>query len=132
MKIKHNPMTDTEVACVVYTKKDGVPIKYVCTTALNGGVSPVDVFYRETPHPDFGNRYFGIGLGSICNADIVESLSFALVEGDDGCLRYSEERHDCKVFRNGNMIDGGRAYTRFSGVVHEYRVKDGGMRRVES
>jgi hypothetical protein len=95
---------------------------------------PVDIFYRNTPHPTFGNRYFGIGInhedGSyvIFNADEIESFTFGLVEDDDGNLQYSQSHHEYKSFDNGNMIDGGRRYIRSSrNNVSIYVVRDGKM-----
>jgi hypothetical protein len=58
--IKHEPLFDTDKICEHYTKKDGVPVTYVCTSALRGEAQAMDIFYRETPHPEFGNRYFGL------------------------------------------------------------------------
>ena len=132
--IKHEPQFDTDKICQHYSKKDGVPVKYVCSSALNSGEQSVDIFYRDTPHPEFGNRYFGIydsfagGGIFICNADKIEELEFALVEDDNGNLRYSRHRHDFLKFENGHMIDGGRAYIK-SGMhpVHMYVVRNGEM-----
>jgi hypothetical protein len=82
---------------------------------------PADIFYRTDPHPEFGNRYFGIYYDAyrdatyICNADIIESKEFGVVENDEGDLVYSQSRWDYKAFRNGNVIDGGRAYIRGNG-----------------
>lgn len=130
--IKHEPIFDTDAVIKLYSEKDGVPIKYVCSTALNEGNQKVDVFYRETPHPQFGNKYFGLfsndaGSVFITNADKIEELEFGLVEGDDNMLHYSAYRHDYKSFSNGNMVDGGRAYVKSSGNVKMYKVKDGEM-----
>ena len=58
--VKHAPVFDTKKAISYYENKDGVPIKYVCTTDLLASDLPVDIFYRKTPHPEFGNRYFGL------------------------------------------------------------------------
>ena len=117
MNIQHEPLFDTAKVESIYSEKDGVEVKYVCTTDLNASDVPVDVFYRPTPHPQFGNRYFGIyhdhmrGCTMITNADIVESLEFGMVECD-GKYYYSQSHHDYKVLDNGKMIDGGRAYIR--------------------
>jgi hypothetical protein len=93
----------------------------------------MDIFYRETPHPQFGNRYFGLyhnGNLMIANADRIESVEFGLVEDDEDGLQYSAHRHDYKMFENGNMIDGGRSYIRSSGcTVYRYVVRDGEMVR---
>jgi len=120
MEIAHQPLFNTDKIVAHYTEQDGVPIKYVCTSALGNHTFSTDVFYRETPHPEFGNHYFAIyrnmhAAGAqimITNADNIEELEFGMVEGDDGNLYYSEHRHDYKAFDNGNMIDGGRAYIR--------------------
>ena len=132
--IKHNPIGDINKVCGVYSKKDGVPIKYVCTTSLSeDGVTSYDVFYRDTPHPEFGNKYFGIyydnsGLVFIRNADVVEKLTFGLIEDSDGTLHYSSDRWDYKKLSNGYMIDGGRSYIK-SGAhpVYTYIIRDGEM-----
>jgi hypothetical protein len=132
--IKHEPLFDTQKICEHYTKKDGVPITYVCTSALGDEAQAMDIFFRETPHPEFGNRYFGLyrnamsGNLMIASADIIESVEFGLVEDDDGNLQYSAHRHDYKRFENGNMIDGGRAYIRASMCeVKYYVVRNGEM-----
>ena len=131
MKIKHFPITNTDKVCYIYSAKDGVPINYVCTTDLNSDDSPADIFYREIPHPDFGNRYFALRIydnkAYISNADAIELLTFGMVEDDEGDLQYSQFHHDYKGFGNGNMIDGGRNYTRSSGKVIYYIVRDGDL-----
>jgi hypothetical protein len=132
--IKHFPVTNTSVVEAHYSKKDNVPVTYVCTTDLKISDTPIDIFYRETPHPKFGNRYFGIvpnfedGSYTIFNADRVEDLTFGLVEDDDGNLQYSRSHHDYKSFDNGNMIDGGREYLRSSfNKVDIYVIRSGKM-----
>ena len=118
MKIEHNPNFDVAIVTEHYSTKDGVPVKYVCTTDLRASDVPVDVYYRPTPHPEFGNHYFGLyhdhvrNHMMICNADIVESLEFGMIEVD-GKYYYSQSHHDYKVVE-GKMIDGGRAYIRSS------------------
>ena len=131
--IKHEPLFDTDKICEHYSKKDGVPVTYVCTSALGDEAQAMDIFYRDTPHPTFGNRYFGLfhsmsGDLMITNADKIEQAEFGLVEDDDGNLQYSAHRHDYKRFENGNMIDGGRAYIKSSMCeVKHYVVRDGEM-----
>lgn len=129
MNIKHYPITNTKKVEELYSEKDGVPVKHVCSTEF--GDSIVDIFYRETPHPKFGNRYFAVffrdNVPYIASADDVEKLTFGLVQNDDGDMEYSRSRHDYKQFKNGNMIDGGRAYIRSSGKVLVYVVRDGIM-----
>jgi|TARA_R110000803_G_scaffold89858_1_gene157138 hypothetical protein len=132
--INHKALFDTDKICEHYSKKDGVPINYVCTsTNTNHGTEAMDIFYRDTPHPKFGNRYFGLyrtptGSMMITNADRIEKLNFGLVEDDDGNLQYSAHRWDYKRFDNGNMIDGGRSYIKSSMCqVHMHVVRDGEM-----
>ena len=129
MKINHAPIFDVEKAIAHYEKKDKVQIKYVCTTDLRASDTPVDVFYRESPHPEFGNRYFGLyrnykGDVMITNADIVESLEFGMIKDKDGKYWYSSTHHDC-LFIDGNMIDGGREYIRASGPVEVFKIVNG-------
>ena len=129
MNIQHKPLFDTAKVEEVYTEKDGVEVKYVCTTDLNASDVPVDVFYRPTPHPQFGNRYFGLYYDHIrdhmmiTNADIVESLEFGMIE-DQGKYYYSQSHHDYKVVE-GKMIDGGRQYIRSSGGAEVFKIQDG-------
>lgn len=131
--IKHFPVTNINKVIEHYSQKDNVPISYVCTTDFSISDRPVDIFYRESPHPEFNNRYFGIAVnyedGSyvIFNADAIEDFSFGLVEDDDGDLQYSKSHHDYKSFDNGNMIDGGREYIRSSFNAKIYVVRDGKM-----
>ena len=133
-RVMHNPLFDIEKVCELYSKKDGVPVTYVCTSALGHEAQAMDIFYRDTPHPEFGNRYMGLyyhpmsGNLMITNADRIEKQEFALVEDDDGNLQYSAHRHDYKMFENGNMIDGGRSYIKTSGChVYMHVVRDGEM-----
>jgi hypothetical protein len=130
MNIQHSPLFNIKKAEQLYTEKDGVPVKYVCTTAIQeGGDFASDIFYRESPHPVFGNYYFGIysnpyGQVMICNADTVESFQFGMIEVS-GKYYYSQHRHDYKVVDD-KMIDGGRAYIR-SGAhdVDVFKIQDG-------
>jgi hypothetical protein len=137
MNIKHNPVSKVEKVIEYLSQKDGVPITYVCTTDLKNSDVPVDIFFRETPHPQFGNRYIGIFVHPndkttmICDADMVEELSFGLVENDSGELEYSQSHHDFKSFENGNMIDGGRAYIRCNKGCDLYVVRNGEMLKNE-
>jgi len=119
--IKHRPLFNRQVVTDHYTKKDGVPVKYVCTTSLTNRGNMYDVYYRETPHPEFGNRYFGLGFNPnfnekdivICNADDVEKLTFSMMD-INGELHYSRYVHD--YTQVGNVaIDGGRDYCRIVG-----------------
>lgn len=122
MNIQHNPIFDTKKVIEVYSEKDGVQISYVCTSAPSvSDAYAVDIFYRETPHPVFGNRYFGLYQNSfgddiqvmIMNADKIEDLTFEMIEVD-GVFHYSQHRHDYRGIGNGIAIDGGREYYRAS------------------
>jgi len=128
--IKHYPITDISKVEKLYSEKDGVMVKHVCTTEFSEAIA--DVFYRETPHPEFGNRYFAIlfryDKPYIANADRIEDFTFGMVENDDGDLEYSRSRHDYKEFKNGNVIDGGRDYIRSNGKVLVFVVRDGIMK----
>ena len=131
MNIQHSPLFDTENVEKIYSEKDGVPVKYVCTSAANHGTSAMDIFYRPTPHPKFGNRYFGLYRNQfnnnatvmIANADSIESYEFGMIE-DDGKYYYSQHRHDYKVVGE-KMIDGGRQYIRSSGAAEVFKIQDG-------
>jgi hypothetical protein len=129
MNIKHYPMFPIDKIEKHYSDKDGVPVWYVCTTELYVDDQPLDIYYRATPHPEFGNKYFGLRYDNdnllICNADKVEGIYFGMVINDDTELEYSSYRHDFKKFKNGNMIDGGRAYTKSSCKVYTYYIESG-------
>lgn len=138
MNIHHESLFDTQKICEHYTEKDGVPVTYVCTSAIGNEAQAMDIFFRQTPHPEFGNRYFGLyrnamsGNLMITNADQIESVEFGLIKDDAGDLQYSAHRHDFKMFDNGNMIDGGRAYIKSSRCeIKHYVVRDGKMVEVE-
>ena len=137
LNIKHFPIFDTEAALEHY-KSEGA--KYVCTTELKAYSAPVDVFYRPTPHPVYGNRYFGLyrdtitNYVSICNADAVENLNFCVIDNGKGEWTYSRYTHDFLSWGE-NYIDGGRAYTRVGGnplpKVISLRVVDGEFKGVK-
>lgn len=133
MKIKHYPLFNTEKIVEHYEEKDGVNISYVCTSDIVASDVPVDIFYRDTPHPHFGNHYFGLYYDNvrdhlmITNADKVEDLEFGMIE-HEGEYYYSQSHHDYKVVGD-KVIDGGRVYCRIGGdplpEVHSLKVKDG-------
>jgi hypothetical protein len=130
MKIKHEPMFDIEKVEKMYSEKDGVPVKYVMTSELPNIDTPMDIFYRDTPHPEFGNRYFGIfsargGNTYIISADAIDGCLIVTVKDDNGKCQYSAYRHDYKSFNNGNMIDGGRGYARYNCQTFVFKVTDG-------
>lgn len=134
MNIKHDPLFDIEKVEKIYSEKDGVDVKYVVTSSIKADTVPVDIFYRETPHPEFGNRYFGIyhdffrDCIMICEADYIEELDFVFAEDEKGNLHYSQHRHDFRSVNKEGAIDGGRSYVRCVGTVkltNTYRMKDG-------
>lgn len=102
--------------------------RYLVTTTRNG--STVAIFYADVAHPE-GSRYFGLYYNHynklyICNGDWVEDAEFDAISNDDGTLFYSQHRHDYVLLDNGNMIDGGREYTRSSGCpIWTFKIKDG-------
>jgi len=126
MNINHRPISDTKLLEKHYSEKDGVPVSYVCTSAPNlSATYAADIFYRETPHPEFGNRYFGLYYNMrdtratqkpqimITNCDTIESLEFGMLEGANG-WEYSQHRHDYHVVGD-SAIDGGRSYIKRAG-----------------
>ena len=133
--IKHDNIFKTDAMAEHYSKKDGVAVKYVCTSALGGEARAMDIFYRATPHPQFGNRYFGLYIDQhdramITNADAIEDAHFAMIEDANGDLHYSAHRHDYKTVDD-KMVDGGRAYVRSSGATIPYRVVNGELVEAE-
>ena len=130
MNIQHDPQFNPTKVEQLYTEKDGVEVKYVCTTDLKASDVPCDIFYRATPHPEFGNRYFGLyhdhvrGHTMITNADVVESLEFGMIDVD-GKYYYSQSHHEYKSFADGEFIDGGRAYVRTNCPTVMMRVING-------
>ena len=137
LNVKHFPIFDTEAALEHYKSEVA---KYVCTTELKPYGVPADVFYRPTPHPVYGNRYFGLYRDTItnyvyiCNADAVENLNFCVIDNGKGEWTYSQDTHDFLSWGE-NYIDGGRAYTRVGGnplpKVISLRVVDGEFKGVK-
>ena len=139
-KIHHRPLFDPGKVAKFYSEKDGVDVRYVCTSAIAAEAFAGDIYFRETPHPEFGNRYFRLSHSqvtqvtkesqlNISNADTIEEVDFHMVEGAKG-WEYSQHRHDFyAVEGSGVSIDGGRAYFRFigepSGPFKTFRVVDG-------
>lgn len=135
MNIRHPTIFDKDKIIEHYSKKDGVEIKYVCTTDLRRSDVPADIFYRETPHPVFGNRYFSLfyepsitGNSTptimIGNADIVESFEFGMIKSSNDEWYYSSSHHDC-IFIEDKMIDGGREYIRSSNLSGVFKIVNG-------
>ena len=133
MQIKHTPLFDIPFLEKHYSGKDGVPVKYVCTSATNlNSTFAVDIYYRASPHSEYGSHYFGLyrtpyaggATITITDVDCIESLTFGMIECD-GKYHYSQHRNDCNKI-NGKMIDGGRACIR-SGEhdVYVFKIQDG-------
>ena len=79
MNIKHKPQFNIEKVTAHYTKKDGVPVHYVCTSDIDESDKVLDIYYRDTPHPEYNNYYFGLYADEddrmmICKADTIEIL----------------------------------------------------------
>ena len=135
MNIQHESLFDTAKLEEHYSNKDQVEVKYICTSDLRTSDIPMDIFYRETPHPEFGNRYFGVYQHPvtkdifITNADEIESFEFGMIE-NEGKYYYSQSHHDYKSV-GGKMIDGGRAYTRSSGEYITLRIVNGKFTAVD-
>ena len=112
MDIKHPRIFEEDKVIAIYEAQDGVDIKYVCTTDLLASDRPADIFYRSSPHPEFGNRYFGLyknhlGQLMITNADMVEDFEFGMIKSADEYALSLVSHHDC-IFIEDKMIDGGR------------------------
>tara|TARA_R110000796_G_scaffold78510_3_gene175045 strand:- start:3882 stop:4298 length:417 start_codon:yes stop_codon:yes gene_type:complete len=135
LKINHRTILDTLLVADHYSKKDGVPVSYVCTTEVTGNNLPCDIYYRDTPHPEFGNKYFALyhfdssGL-RIAGADSVEDEVFAMVD-NGGVWEYSRYRHDYHTFGD-NFVDGGRSYYRGSAPCVDFVVRNGKFVKKES
>lgn len=118
MKIKHKPQFNIEKVTAHYTKKDGVPVRYVCTSDLDESDRPFDIYYRDTPHPEHNNFYFGLYADDedrmmICKADTIEKYQFGMISDQDEWV-YSRSHHDFVETDSGN-IDGGRKYIKRGG-----------------
>lgn len=124
----HRPIFDVDAVTAHYTKKDGVPVKYVCTSAVQQHAEyAADIYYRSTPHPEFGNHYFGIYPNGedqimICNADMIENHLFCMVKVNKK-WHYSQHRWDYHVINDQLSIDGGRSYARFAGDISKVSIK---------
>lgn len=114
-----------------YSKKDEVDVKYVMTSALPNSINSLrryDIYFRETPHPVFKNRYFGLAWQNkqlyIVNADSIDDIVIGMIYDDEtDTYHYSSHRHDYKSFKN-RVIDGGREYIR--GFAYKlFILKDG-------
>jgi hypothetical protein len=128
MKISHRPIFDVDTITAHYTKKDGVLVKYVCTSAVQQHSEfAADIYYRDTPHPEFGNRYFGLyprneDCVMICNADMIEKYHFCMVKVKKK-WHYSQHRWDYLVINDTVAIDGGRSYVSLAGDLSKIPVK---------
>ena len=132
--IKLHPYLDIDKVEELYSEKDGVPVKYVCTSGRDQSAEAGDIFYRDTPHPLHENKYFILLFGRasglmISGADWIEDQVFDMIKGPEG-WEYSQHRHDYRRVGNGS-IDGGRAYLRLGfeegspQTVRRFNVKGG-------
>jgi hypothetical protein len=126
MNILHNPQFNIDKVTAHYTKKDGVPVHYVCTSDLDESDRPFDIYYRKTPHPIHNNYYFGLYYSHdidrmmICNADSIEKYQFGMIsETDTDEWVYSQSHHDSVEIDSG-FIGGGRRYIRRGGDLNGY------------
>jgi hypothetical protein len=135
MNILHNPQFNIDKITAYYTKKDGVPVHYVCTSDLDESDRPFDIYYRDTPHPVHNNYYFGLYKDDkdrmmICKADSIEDYEFGMIsEPDTDEWVYSRSHHDFVEIGSG-FIDGGRRYIKRGGdldiqISVVCKVKDG-------
>lgn len=121
--IVHHPVF---VGCRLEHFDDG-PLEYVCTSDF------VDYYYRETPHPKFGNHYLGISVDDygmrdrvvLSRGDHIEDKTFGMIRDDNGAFHYSSYVHDYVELSNGKFIDGGRDYIRTNTDVVIMQIKDG-------
>ena len=120
MNILHNPQFNIDKITAYYTKKDGVPVHYVCTSDLDESDRPFDIYYRDTPHPVHNNYYFGLYADEedsmmICKADSIERHTFGMIsEPDTDEWVYSQSQHN-RVANDSGYIDGGRKYIKRGG-----------------
>ena len=130
-KIKHYPLMNYRQMEKKYSDLNECGINYVCTSDLGAENMPVDIYYQEFPHPQFGNQYFGLFFHPIdrshriMNADSILDRHFGMVENDFGELEYSRQKNETKNFTNGNMISGGRNYIRAEGDVRTFKIQNG-------
>lgn len=138
--IVHENVFDIDKAIDHFRKKDGEDIKYVLTSEIHDRDVPEywDIFYRDTPHPKFGNRYFGLRVSFrdtvlICNADPIEGQYVTTITDSEGREHYSRHRHDFVDLGGDGFIDGGRQYVRArtGAKIKTYVVKDGELQEVE-
>lgn len=94
--------------------------KYVGEFPLSKeSTSSVSLFYQENPPEPFTNNYFGMYYNPymdgvfIMDATEIASKERTGIVNKNNELIYSRNRHDF-VVHEGDMIDGGDSYSRFS------------------
>lgn len=132
--INHQPVFKIDKVINKY-RQAGENFKYVCTTDLLASDVPVDIFYRDAPHPIYGNHYMGLFVGGeekkvyVCNADLIENLEFGMIQDSKGAFHYSQSHHHYNEIEADIFIDGGRQYVRAGGTplpeLRFFQVKDG-------
>lgn len=130
MKIIHNPVNPNCLDIAKrYSEKENTKINYVLTSDIHYSDHPFDIFYRENPHPEFGNRYFGISQSYITNADKAEDWVIGMIRDSKYNYYYSRSHHDC-ISIPGAMIDGGREYLRGTNFLR-FRIRKGKFEKIK-
>ena len=127
MIIHHESLTEPKEVEQYYEQK-GESIRYCCTSELDVPDVPVDIFYRNKSFGDNVRRSFGLYWDkslrklSIMNADMVEGMTFAMIENDNNWY-YSSTLSDEKAVGD-KIIGGGRQ--QITGWGFEiYRLEEG-------
>jgi hypothetical protein len=101
---------------------------------------PVDIFYQEKPEKETFSKYFGIYRDEhnqifICDGSSAFSEDISALKLNNGRVLVSRYVHDYVATATGEMIDGGRNYTRYtptsSSSLIRIRVKDDKFVEVE-
>ena len=127
MIIHHESLTEPKEVEQYYEQKVE-SIRYCCTSELDVPDVPVDIFYRNKSFGDNVSRYFGLYWDkslrklSMMNADMVEGMTFAMIENDNNWY-YSSTLSDEKAVGD-KIIGGGRQ--QITGWGFEiYRLEEG-------
>tara|TARA_B100000989_G_scaffold217017_1_gene165310 strand:+ start:2735 stop:3139 length:405 start_codon:yes stop_codon:yes gene_type:complete len=127
MIIHHESLTEPKEVEQYYEQK-GDSVRYCCTSELDEPDVPVDIFYRNKSFGDNTSRYFGLYWDknnkqlAMMNADMVEGMTFAMIENDNNWY-YSSTLSDEKAVGD-KIIGGGRQ--QITGWGFEiYRLEEG-------